>query len=362
MVPFGISHGGDGARRPRGRAARRRRRRAAPASSRSRSALVFMAAMTLLVIADAPCHSAAVPRRSRRTATARPRALAATLLVVGASFFIADGVQTVAAGALRGLNDTRVPLLFAALSFWVIGFRGCYRARLSARLGRGRRLDRAFGRARRLCRAAGLALPPADRGAAICPLARPDAFLSFTRPGRRAIASVMTEHLTIDHASAIAATASPIATAGRSTCPIRCRARPSRSSRSRAIPTAAHLLRVEQPSAERDRRRSVRISASAAAARSSIGRADRYRDWKRDLVVEALAQAGIDAPVDELIDAHGEGRRRATLHARQRHARRARSRLRGRRARTTSCRSTAARCWRPRSTARSRPPGRSPRR
>ena len=31
----------------------------------------------------------------------------------------------------------------------------------------------------------------------------------------------------------------------------------------------------------------------------------------------ALAQAGLDAPVDELIDAHGEGRRRATFHARR---------------------------------------------
>ena len=37
-------------------------------------------------------------------------ALAATLLVLGASFFITDGAQTVAGGALRGLNDTRVPL------------------------------------------------------------------------------------------------------------------------------------------------------------------------------------------------------------------------------------------------------------
>jgi MATE family multidrug resistance protein len=43
-------------------------------------------------------------------------------LVVGASFFIADGTQTVAAGALRGLNDTSVPLLFAALSFWGVAF------------------------------------------------------------------------------------------------------------------------------------------------------------------------------------------------------------------------------------------------
>jgi MATE family multidrug resistance protein len=46
--------------------------------------------------------------------------------VVGASFFIADGVQTIAAGALRGLNDTRIPMLFAAICFWLIGFAACY--------------------------------------------------------------------------------------------------------------------------------------------------------------------------------------------------------------------------------------------
>ena len=43
----------------------------------------------------------------------------------------------------------------------------------------------------------------------------------------------------------------------------------------------------------------------------------RYRAWKHDLVVSALSQAGIDAQVGDLIDAHGEGRRRAVLHARQ---------------------------------------------
>ena len=46
-------------------------------------------------------------------------------------------------------------------------------------------------------------------------------------------------------------------------------------------------------------------------------RDDKYRAWKRDLVVTALAQARIDAPVEDLIDAHGEGRRRAVLHARR---------------------------------------------
>jgi len=43
----------------------------------------------------------------------------------------------------------------------------------------------------------------------------------------------------------------------------------------------------------------------------------RYRDWKRGLVVTALARAGLDAPVGDLIDAHGHGRRRAVFHARR---------------------------------------------
>jgi MATE family multidrug resistance protein len=49
-------------------------------------------------------------------------ALTATLLLVGATFFVTDGIQTIAAGALRGMNDTRVPLLFAVISYWLIGF------------------------------------------------------------------------------------------------------------------------------------------------------------------------------------------------------------------------------------------------
>lgn len=42
-----------------------------------------------------------------------------------------------------------------------------------------------------------------------------------------------------------------------------------------------------------------------------------YRAWKRGLVVETLARAGIDAEVTDPIDAHGAGRRRVTLHARR---------------------------------------------
>jgi MATE family multidrug resistance protein len=53
---------------------------------------------------------------------AETAALAATLLLIGSTFFITDGLQGIAAGALRGLNDTRIPLLFAIVSFWMIGF------------------------------------------------------------------------------------------------------------------------------------------------------------------------------------------------------------------------------------------------
>ncbi len=47
--------------------------------------------------------------------------LAVTLLAVAALFQISDGIQVAAMGALRGLKDTRGPMLIAFLSYWVIG-------------------------------------------------------------------------------------------------------------------------------------------------------------------------------------------------------------------------------------------------
>lgn len=44
---------------------------------------------------------------------------------------------------------------------------------------------------------------------------------------------------------------------------------------------------------------------------------DAYRLWKRGLVVTALKNQGITAEVEPLIDAQGEGRRRATLHVKR---------------------------------------------
>ena len=61
--------------------------------------------------------------------------LAATLLLVAATLFITDGLQTVLAGCLRGLKDTRVPLLFAAIGYWLIGFPAAWA--LAFRMGFG---------------------------------------------------------------------------------------------------------------------------------------------------------------------------------------------------------------------------------
>jgi MATE family multidrug resistance protein len=44
-------------------------------------------------------------------------------------------VQGIAAGALRGFNDTRVPMVFAAVSFWLIGFPSAYGLGFMAGLG-----------------------------------------------------------------------------------------------------------------------------------------------------------------------------------------------------------------------------------
>lgn len=48
-------------------------------------------------------------------------ALAAQLLVLAGLFQFSDGIQVAAAGALRGLKDTRVPMLITTFAYWAVG-------------------------------------------------------------------------------------------------------------------------------------------------------------------------------------------------------------------------------------------------
>ncbi len=48
-------------------------------------------------------------------------AFATTFLRIGALFQLVDGLQVAAIGALRGLKDTRVPMLITLVSYWLVG-------------------------------------------------------------------------------------------------------------------------------------------------------------------------------------------------------------------------------------------------
>jgi len=48
-------------------------------------------------------------------------AIAASLIVLGGFFAIFDGLQAVCIGVLRGIGDTRAPVLLSLLGYWLIG-------------------------------------------------------------------------------------------------------------------------------------------------------------------------------------------------------------------------------------------------
>jgi MATE family multidrug resistance protein len=59
---------------------------------------------------------------------ARPAILAigASLLAVAALFQLADAGQVMALGLLRGIQDTRVPMIYASVSYWLVGIPASY--------------------------------------------------------------------------------------------------------------------------------------------------------------------------------------------------------------------------------------------
>jgi MATE family multidrug resistance protein len=75
------------------------------------AALVMLAAPAALVrlfIDDVPANAEVIR-------------LAVSFIGVAALFQIVDGAQSVGAGMLRGIQDTTVPMLYAAVGYWVIG-------------------------------------------------------------------------------------------------------------------------------------------------------------------------------------------------------------------------------------------------
>jgi 23S rRNA (uracil1939-C5)-methyltransferase len=80
-------------------------------------------------------------------------------------------------------------------------------------------------------------------------------------------------------------------------------------------PDRRRLIKVERASAERIDPFCLHFGSCGGCA-IQHWEAEPYRAWKREIVVATLARAGIACEVAPLIDAHGLGRRRITLHAR----------------------------------------------
>jgi len=79
---------------------------------------------TLLILAASPLLSLFLDLKTDDAAAIL--AFAIPLLAVAAAFQLVDTLQVLAAGLLRGLKDTRVPMQFALFSYWVIGIPAAY--------------------------------------------------------------------------------------------------------------------------------------------------------------------------------------------------------------------------------------------
>lgn len=77
----------------------------------------------------------------------------------------------------------------------------------------------------------------------------------------------------------------------------------------------AELVAVLQPSADRIKPFCPHFGVCGGCALQHVAE-PAYRAFKRGLVTSALAEAGLEAEVADLVPAHGSGRRRATFHAR----------------------------------------------
>ncbi|MES2915751.1 MAG: MATE family efflux transporter [Pseudomonadota bacterium] len=85
---------------------------------------VAMASVVLLVAAPTPIVSLFLDMSKPESAAIL--AYGTALLGVAALFQLGDGMQVMALGLLRGVKDTRVPMMLAAVSYWLIGIPSSY--------------------------------------------------------------------------------------------------------------------------------------------------------------------------------------------------------------------------------------------
>jgi MATE family multidrug resistance protein len=79
------------------------------------------AALTIIIFVGLPEPLISLFMQRDEPARADILAIGVGLLVMAALFQLVDGAQVVALGLLRGVQDTQVPMVFAAISYWGIG-------------------------------------------------------------------------------------------------------------------------------------------------------------------------------------------------------------------------------------------------
>lgn len=81
-----------------------------------------IAALGGLLFAVAPAQFGGLFLDTRQPDAQAVLALAVPLIIAAGAFQMFDGLQAVAAGLLRGLKDTTVPMVLALIAYWPIGF------------------------------------------------------------------------------------------------------------------------------------------------------------------------------------------------------------------------------------------------
>ena len=61
--------------------------------------------------------------------------LAAALIRLAAIFQLSDGVQVCAAGGLRGLKDTKIPMIYTVIAYWAVGMTLAYHLTFTQQMG-----------------------------------------------------------------------------------------------------------------------------------------------------------------------------------------------------------------------------------
>lgn len=82
---------------------------------------IFFATLTIAIFLTLSRQIAGLYLDASDPLTPTIIALVASLMIYSSAFQLADGMQVIALGMLRGVQDTRIPMILAIISYWAVG-------------------------------------------------------------------------------------------------------------------------------------------------------------------------------------------------------------------------------------------------